>query len=253
MEDRDRCRECGEPRPADAPGGLCQACLLRVGLAGGAPAEVDRDRHRHDAPETLAVGPSPSSLAATSAPGALARLAETLADVPRVHLRDDEPFSDSGPVVRPTSAETPDRSDRLARLQLLGEVARGGMRVILKGRDSDLGRDLAVKVLLDQHLENPDLIRRFVEEAQIVGQLQHPGVVPVHELGTLADRRPYFTMKLVKGRTLADLLTGGVVVRLWFWLFHPRNNQKQSLPSTLRDSPCESSDGIDRDLNRREW
>ncbi|HEY2156117.1 MAG TPA: serine/threonine-protein kinase, partial [Isosphaeraceae bacterium] len=152
------------------------------------------------------MGASPSSPAATSEPGALARLAETLANVPRVHLRDDEPFGDPGPVVRPSSAEMPDRSDRPARLQLLGEVARGGMGAILKGRDSDLGRDLAVKVLLEQHREDPDLIRRFVEEAQIAGQLQHPGVVPVYELGTLADRRPYFAMKLVKGRTLAELL-----------------------------------------------
>ena len=64
------------------------------------------------------------------------------------------------------------------------------MGIIIKGRDSDLGRDLAVKVLLEQHRENPDLIRRFVEEAQISGQLQHPGVVLVYELGTLADHRP---------------------------------------------------------------
>ena len=165
---------------------------------GGGPGLA---RHtRHDAE-----GASPS-LAATSAPGALARLAETLADIPRVHLRDTEPFTGPGPVVRPSSAEMPDPSDRLARLQLLGEVARGGMGVIIKGRDSDLGRDLAVKVLLEQHREKPDLIRRFVEEAQISGQLQHPGVVPVYELGTLADHRPYFAMKLVKGRTLAVLL-----------------------------------------------
>ena len=109
-------------------------------------------------------------------------------------------------MVHPSSAEMPDPSDRVARLQLLGEVARGGMGAIIKGRDSDLGRDLAVKVLLEQHRDNPDLIRRFVEEAQISGQLQHPGVVPVYELGTLADHRPYFAMKLVKGRTLAALL-----------------------------------------------
>jgi hypothetical protein len=166
----------------------------------------DPERNKQHAPETMAEGASPSSLAATAGPGALARLAETIADVPRVHLRDDEPFGDSGPIVVPSSGEMPDRSDRLARLQLLGEVARGGMGVILKGRDSDLGRDLAVKVLLERHRENPDLIRRFVEEAQIAGQLQHPGVVPVYELGTLVDHRPYFAMKLVKGRTLAELL-----------------------------------------------
>src|SRR5262249_29249169 len=68
------------------------------------------------------------------------------------------------------------------------------------------GRDLAVKVLLEELRDKPDLVRRFVEEAQITGQLQHPGIAPVYELGALADRRPYFTMKLVKGRTLADLL-----------------------------------------------
>jgi len=105
-------------------------------------------------------------------------------------LRDTETITGPGPVVRPSSGELPDPSDRVARLQLLGEVARGGMGVIIKGRDSDLGRDLAVKVLLDEHREKPDLIRRFVEEAQISGQLQHPGVVPVYELGTLADHRP---------------------------------------------------------------
>ena len=80
------------------------------------------------------------------------------------------------------------------------------MGAVLKGRDIDLGRDLAVKVLLEAHREKPELVRRFLEEAQIGGQLQHPGVVPVYELGTFADRRPFFTMKLVKGRTLAELL-----------------------------------------------
>ena len=83
------------------------------------------------------------------------------------------------------------------------------MGAVLRGRDIDLGRDLAVKVLLDSHKDKPELVRRFVEEAQIGGQLQHPGVVPVYELGSFADRRPFFTMKLVKGRTLAELLLGG--------------------------------------------
>src|SRR5262249_2600744 len=60
--------------------------------------------------------------------------------------------------------------------------------------------------LLERHYNDPEITHRFVEEAQIGGQLQHPGIVPVYELGQLGDRRPYFTMKLVKGRTLADLL-----------------------------------------------
>ena len=62
------------------------------------------------------------------------------------------------------------------------------MGAILKGRDVDLGRDLAIKVLLESHQGNPEIARRFVEEAQIGGQLQHPGIVPVYDLGDL--RRP---------------------------------------------------------------
>ncbi len=66
------------------------------------------------------------------------------------------------------------------------------MGAVLKGRDPDLGRELAVKVLLEAHQFSPELVRRFIEEAQIAGQLQHPGIVPVYELGAFADRRPYF-------------------------------------------------------------
>ena len=54
--------------------------------------------------------------------------------------------------------------------------------------------------------DHPEALRRFVEEAQVCSQLQHPGVVPVYELGTAGDRHPYFTMKLVKGQTLSKLL-----------------------------------------------
>jgi len=80
------------------------------------------------------------------------------------------------------------------------------MGEVLRGRDSELGREIAVKVLLEEYREHPELARRFVEEAQIGGQLVHPGIVPVYEMGTSADHRPFFTMKLVKGQTLAALL-----------------------------------------------
>jgi tetratricopeptide (TPR) repeat protein len=117
-------------------------------------------------------------------------------------LRDDS--SDHSPLVQPSSTEVPrGASDRY---QLLGEIARGGMGVILKGRDPDLGRDLAFKVLKSELASRPAAVQRFVEEAQVGGQLQHPGVVPVYDLGRFADGRPYFAMKLVKGRTLAERL-----------------------------------------------
>ena len=92
------------------------------------------------------------------------------------------------------------------RYRIDGEIARGGMGSVLKGRDPDLGRDVALKVLREDLRDNADMVRRFVEEAQIGGQLQHPGIVPIYELGTFGDRRPFFRMKLVKGHTLAKLL-----------------------------------------------
>jgi serine/threonine-protein kinase len=139
---------------------------------------------------------------------ALRALGARLPAVPHVRLLDPEgrpvpPVSPDAPSEIPAS---PEGSGEFGRYEVSGEIARGGMGVILKGRDADLGRDIAVKVLLETHQGRTELLQRFVEEAQIGGQLQHPGIVPVYELGVFPDQRPYFTMKLVKGRTLADLL-----------------------------------------------
>jgi serine/threonine-protein kinase len=92
------------------------------------------------------------------------------------------------------------------RYQLLEEIGRGGMGAVLRARDPHLGRDLAVKVMRDDAHAKPELLHRFVEEAQVTGQLQHPGTVPVHDIGRLEDGRPFIAMKLIRGRTLAALL-----------------------------------------------
>lgn len=130
-------------------------------------------------------------------------IGQTLDFVPRVTLRDT--VAETEPMVRPRSPEIP-LKDSDSRYQLHGEIARGGMGAILKGRDTDLGRELAIKVLLETHKDKPEVVQRFIEEAQIGGQLQHPGIAPVYELGQFADRRPFFSMKLVKGETLSKLL-----------------------------------------------
>jgi tetratricopeptide (TPR) repeat protein len=90
--------------------------------------------------------------------------------------------------------------------EVLGELGRGGMGMVLRARDPTLARDLAIKVLLKQHAGNPAVVGRFRKEARVTGQLQHPGVVPVYALGQYGDEQPYFTMKLVQGVTLAELL-----------------------------------------------
>jgi serine/threonine-protein kinase len=118
--------------------------------------------------------------------------------------RRHDPQTDQ-PVVWVSSHGDASFGERVGRYPISGEIARGGMGAILRGHDPNLGRDLAIKVLLDAS-NDPDQVRRFVEEAQIGGQLQHPGVVPVYEIGLYAENRPYFTMKLVEGRTLFHLL-----------------------------------------------
>jgi serine/threonine-protein kinase len=138
----------------------------------------------------------------------LAELAKSLGGLPRILLRATAAEGeDPGPGARAASPESAAPGVRSGRYQLFGEIARGGMGAVLRARDPDLGRELAVKVLLDRHRDNPDLLRRFIEEAQVGGQLQHPGIVPVYDVGSLADQRPFFAMKLVRGRTLAELLS----------------------------------------------
>lgn len=98
-----------------------------------------------------------------------------------------------------------------ARYVSAAELGRGGMGVVLKVRDADLRREVAMKVVRSDRAQpgtqnGNAVLRRFIEEAQITGQLEHPNIVPVHELGADADGRVYFTMKLVRGRPLNDVI-----------------------------------------------
>lgn len=88
----------------------------------------------------------------------------------------------------------------------LERLRGGGIGAIYRCEDPEFGRELAVKVLRPKYRGRADLERRLIEEAQIGARLEHPGVVRVHDLGRLPDGRPYFTMKLVRGPTLEELL-----------------------------------------------
>jgi tetratricopeptide (TPR) repeat protein len=92
------------------------------------------------------------------------------------------------------------------RYVLGDEIARGGMGVIYRATDTALSREVAVKVLQERFAPDSGLARRFADEARIAAQLQHPGIPPVHDLGTLPDGRPFLAMKLIKGQTLEKLL-----------------------------------------------
>src|SRR4029077_17505201 len=129
--DHENCRVCGQKRPADAPSGLCPACMLKAGLVaeGSKPGGPQRDSL------TILFGPASSSV--------LAAFGEEFGKIPPILLRDADSASEPGPVIRPSSAEIPNPAQRSARLQLFGEIARGRMGAVLKGRDANLGRDLA--------------------------------------------------------------------------------------------------------------
>ncbi len=95
------------------------------------------------------------------------------------------------------------------RYRLGDEIDRGGMGIIYRATDTVLGREVAVKVLHEEFTPNSGAAFRFAGEARITGQLQHPSIPPVHDLGALPDGRPFLAMKLIKGRTLAELLKAG--------------------------------------------
>ncbi|MCA8936917.1 MAG: protein kinase [Planctomycetes bacterium] len=101
------------------------------------------------------------------------------------------------------------------RYKVIGEIARGGMGAVLEVQDSDLDRRVAMKVLLrDTRRAESDSgspldtgpVNRFIAEAQLTGWLEHPNIVPVHELGLDSQGRVYFTMKRVKGRSLRQIM-----------------------------------------------
>jgi formylglycine-generating enzyme required for sulfatase activity len=92
------------------------------------------------------------------------------------------------------------------RYVLRDEIARGGMGVVFRATDTVLDREVAVKVLQQRFEAGSAVARRFIDEARITGQLQHPGIPAVHDLGTLPDGRPFLAMKLIKGQTLDERL-----------------------------------------------
>ncbi|CAG0953997.1 hypothetical protein ANRL2_00319, partial [Anaerolineae bacterium] len=92
------------------------------------------------------------------------------------------------------------------RYVVIREIARGGMGKVLEVEDADLRRSVALKVLRKELVNRRDLVERFLEEAQITGQLEHPNIVPVHEIGIDGKGNLYFTMKLVEGLGLNEIL-----------------------------------------------
>jgi serine/threonine protein kinase/formylglycine-generating enzyme required for sulfatase activity len=97
------------------------------------------------------------------------------------------------------------KASKKKRYAVIREIARGGMGKVIEVEDNDLRRSVALKVLRKEMLDRKDLVERFLEEAQITGQLEHPNIVPVHEIGVDGRGNLYFTMKLVEGEELSSI------------------------------------------------
>ncbi len=203
-------RVCGPRDIMPTPDDPRPETLLDIGQGGTAPPPEDKHG------ETLL-----DLEGAASNESVLSRVARLAGDAP--------PTIQESPSAAKTVSgqgglnDAPGRvSDAIARLGAAAarrryttesELGRGGMGIVLRTRDNDLRRQVAMKVIRRERLtpgtvEGVTVLRRFIEEAQITGQLEHPNIVPVHELGADAQGRPYFTMKMVKGRPLSEVLRG---------------------------------------------
>jgi eukaryotic-like serine/threonine-protein kinase len=92
------------------------------------------------------------------------------------------------------------------RFRVLRPHARGGLGAVFVALDSELGREVALKQILDQHADDLVSRQRFLLEAEVTGGLEHPGIVPVYGLGTYAQGRPYYAMRFIRGDSLKQAI-----------------------------------------------
>lgn len=117
----------------------------------------------------------------------------------------------------PVSKKTPGDFDPLAttctvgantsegtRFRILRPHAKGGLGEVFVARDQELGREVALKEIRNDHSHHPDARQRFVREAEITGGLEHPGIVPVYGLGQYKDGRPFYAMRFIRGDSLKE-------------------------------------------------
>jgi serine/threonine protein kinase len=90
--------------------------------------------------------------------------------------------------------------------ELLEPLGVGGMGHVYRARQVSLGREVAVKLLLDEHSEDPQIIQRFVSEACAIAELSHDNIVNIYDFGTSDDGAPFIAMELLRGQTLVDVL-----------------------------------------------
>jgi len=102
--------------------------------------------------------------------------------------------------------------ERIGRYEVVAELGRGSMGAVYKARDPQIGRTVAIKIILTANLSAADLEQykqRFVREAQAAGQMSHPGIVTIHDIAEDANGQPFLVMEFIEGIALDRLLVPG--------------------------------------------
>lgn len=93
-----------------------------------------------------------------------------------------------------------------SRFRIISRYEQGGLGEILIAHDTQLDRDVAVKQIRPMWLEHDEAKARFIQEAEVTGRLEHPGVVPVYAMGNWSDGRPFYAMRFIQGKTLKKVI-----------------------------------------------
>jgi eukaryotic-like serine/threonine-protein kinase len=104
--------------------------------------------------------------------------------------------------------------DATGRFQIVRNLASGGLGKVSVAQDRELDREVALKEILGRVAHRPEAQSRFITEARVTGSLEHPGVVPIYAMGYFSDGRPYYTMRLIRGKSLAQCIKEGKVQEL---------------------------------------
>src|SRR5438105_3219147 len=91
---------------------------------------------------------------------------------------------------------------RIGPYRIIGKLGEGGMGEVFEALHNTLGRRVAIKVLHPEYSQKPDVVRRFFNEARAVNQIEHPGIIQVHDFGELPDQTAYIIMEFLRGESL---------------------------------------------------
>lgn len=195
------CPRCDSPLPGATPDSLCPKCLLAVAMADSIDQTVEAELPTQTHP-----GTAKEAAVAQAKPHSSADPTTAWANTPN----NQTPLENTATQVASNFVSGSTHLDLQleycgeSRFSVKHEFARGGLGRVMLARDNNLHRDVAIKeILVDRHVSK-SVVDRFLHEAKLTSQLEHPGIIPIHSMGVKENGSPFYVMKLVHGRSLRD-------------------------------------------------